>query len=173
MRYRWEAKAGLGLLLCLLGTVALAWAQDRPTVVQAFEAKKTPPKPTGPPKSTHVKAEVDTIPSVGASIFHGRKRLGAAPLRKKFKRDSGPIDIVIKAAGYFPVNTRIFTHTDSKFVIKLTPIEEANTLFGFKEEIPPDGGLPTPDAGITPTPAGPATTTPTAPAPVPAVPTTP
>ena len=156
MQRRRNVKIGLSLCLAISGSMALALAQDKPAIVKDFESKGGQPiKVKAAPKSSHVIAEVQTTPSVQASIFHGKKRLGKAPLRKKFKRDSGPVDIVIRADGFFPVNTRIFTHTDSKFVIKLTPLEEANTLFGYKEEIPPDAGvgeidgsLPTPDAGV-------------------------
>ena len=156
-------------------------AKDKPGIVKGFEAKNAKPakqaKPAGKakaveaPLSKFVKLELKTSPRVKASVKYGRKRLGYTPLKTKLKRNSGPVDIVIKAPGYITLNTRIFTNADTKLTVKLTKEEDANTLYGYKEKIPPDAGLMPPDAGVAPTvtpsqgtvPTPPSTTTPAAP----------
>jgi hypothetical protein len=151
-----KALAAVGCLACFFALASSLYAQDKPGVVQAFEAKKEKTSPPAtPPVSKYVTTEISTVPAVGATIHFGRKKLGSAPLKTRFKRNSGPVDIVIRAPGYFRVNTRIFTHTDSSFAVKLTPLTEANTLFGYKEEIPPDAGVIPADAGVSPAPASP------------------
>jgi hypothetical protein len=81
-------------------------------------------------------------------------------------RDSGPLDLVVRAAGFLPVHTRAYTFSDSRVAVKLTPVEEKNTLFGFRAEVPPvaaanpDGGAPPPAPAPPPNPAP-------APAPIP------
>ena len=136
-------------------------AQDKPGIVKSFESgrKKATKKPAKKAAkkaalSEHVKLELKTTPKVRASVRYGRKRLGYTPLKTKLKRDSGPVDIVIKAEGYITLNTRIFTNADTKLTVKLTKEEDANTLYGYKEKIPPDAGVLPPDAGVAPVPSG-------------------
>ena len=65
-------------------------------------------------------------------------------------RDSGPLDVVVRAEGCIPVQTRAYTFEDSKVAVKVTPNDQKNTLLGYREEIPADGGMPAgnPDAGV-------------------------
>ena len=88
-------------------------------------------------------------------MFWGKKKLGAiaphAPLIVQRPRDSGPLDVVVRADGCVPVQTRAYTFEDSKVAVKVTPNDEKNTLLGYREEIPAgDGGMPTstPDGGV-------------------------
>ena len=78
-------------------------------------------------------------------VFWWKKRLGIiaphAPLIVTRPRDSGPLDVVVKSDGYVTVQTRAYTFADSKISVKLTKLEEKNTLLGYREELPPDGGL--------------------------------
>ena len=161
--------------LCMLTTTLTA--QEKPGVVKTFEAKKdskavpatkvVKEKPKKAPPSKFVKLELRTKPSVRASVRYGRKRLGFTPLKTKLKRNSGPVDIVIRAEGFITTNTRIFTNADTKLTVILTREEDANTLYGYKEKIPPDAGITGPDAGVTPaTTATPATPTPSKTVPV-------
>ena len=64
-------------------------------------------------------------------------------------RDSGPMDVVFKSQGYVTVHSRVYTFTNSTLAVKLTPLDKKNTIYGFKEEAPPesDGGVPGPDGG--------------------------
>ncbi len=93
-----------------------------------------------------------TVPPRRARVKWGRKLLGiirgSRPLVVVRPRDSGPMDVVILANGYLPVHTRAYTFTNSRVAVRLTPPEEENTLFGYKQEPPPavDGGVLSPDA---------------------------
>jgi len=121
----------------------------------------------GAPKldaSTTVRIVFQTIPPEKAVVMWGPRPLGKiggkrTPLIIFRPRDSGPLDVVIRADGYLPVHTRAYTFTDSKLDVKLTLAGEKHTLFGYREELPdagaPDGGAtppvmtgpPSPDAG--------------------------
>jgi hypothetical protein len=87
-------------------------------------------------------------------VFWGKKKLGPIaphqPLVIQRPRDSGPLDLVVRADGCLPVQTRAYTFADNKLAVKVTPLEEKKTLLGYREELPPDGGAPpsqSPDAG--------------------------
>ena len=107
-----------------------------------------------PPPSPNVKIVFTINPSTKkAMVFWGKKRLGIiaphAPLTVQRPRDSGPLDVVVKSDGYLTVQTRAYTFGDSKVAVKLTPVDQKNTLLGYREELPPDGGAPAnPDGGI-------------------------
>ena len=65
----------------------------------------------------------------------GKKKLGLigphAPLIVQRPRDSGPLDVVVRADGCVPVQTRAYTFEDSKVAVKLTPNDQKNTLLGY------------------------------------------
>src|SRR5205814_2561913 len=121
-----------------------------------------PPGPAGAdggapavPSAT-VKIMFQTVPPEKAVVMWGKKPLGyikgpKRPLTIERPRDSGPIDVVVRSDGYIPVHTRAYTFSDAKVFVKLTPIEEKKTLFGYREELPdagpPDGGPPPPMMG--------------------------
>jgi hypothetical protein len=132
-------------------------------------ANQAPPPAAAPdggvaPLSDKVKVVIQTIPPEKATVFWGKKSIGLIrgknkPLILERPRDSGPMDVVIRAQGFVPVHTRAYTFSDFKLYVKLTPLEEKKTLFGYKEALPdagaPEagaavvGGLP-PDAGAPP-----------------------
>ena len=63
-----------------------------------------------------------------------------------------PLDnVTVRAAGYLPVNTRAYTFSDTKVIVKVTPVALKHTLFGYREEVPVP--LP-PDAGVADSGAG-------------------
>lgn len=129
-----------------------AGAPPLPIDVAAPPADKTP--------SPNVRIIITVQPNTKkATVFWGKKKLGViaqhAPLIVQRPRDSGPLDLVVKSDGCLPVQTRAYTFGDSKFAVKLTPVEEKNTLLGYREELPPpdagaappgevDGGVPSP-----------------------------
>ena len=105
-----------------------------------------------------------------AHVYYGKEKLGRTPFEYEFKKDSGPVDIVYKSAGYLNVNTRVYTFSDSKLIVKMTKDEDQSSIYGYREEIPPDAGVPAPPTTptslpgvLTPTP----TTAPPTPTPVP------
>jgi hypothetical protein len=96
-------------------------------------------------------------PAVQATVTWGKKRLGIIkpgyPLYVTRPRDSGPLDVLVKADGYLPVQTRAYTFNDSKMLVKLTKPEASNTLLGYR--VPIEAGMPenldAVDAGAPPT----------------------
>jgi hypothetical protein len=102
-----------------------------------------------PELSSKVKVVFQTIPPEKATVMWGKKSIGLIrgknkPLIIERPRDSGPMDVVIRAQGYIPVHSRAYTFTDTKLYVKITKVEEKKTLFGYREELP-DGGA---EAGV-------------------------
>ena len=91
-----------------------------------------------------------------ATVSWGKKKLGVIaqhqPLIIQRPRDSGPLDLIVRSDGCVTVQTRAYTFADNKVAVKLTPLDQKNTLLGFREELPPDGGVATaaanPDGGV-------------------------
>jgi hypothetical protein len=105
--------------------------------------------------SKNVRIVFTVLPSSKkATVSWGKKKLGViaphAPLIVQRPRDSGPLDVVVRAEGCVPVQTRAYTFEDSKVAVKVTPNDQKNTLLGYREEMPnADGGAPAsnPDGG--------------------------
>jgi hypothetical protein len=103
-----------------------------------------------PPAPATVKITIVTVPQAKKVFVNwGKKRLGVIaprqPLIVQRPRDSGPLDLIVTSEGYIPVQTRAFTFADSKLSVKLTPVDQKNTLLGYREEVPaaaPDAGAP-------------------------------
>ncbi|HEY3353805.1 MAG TPA: hypothetical protein VGQ83_11195, partial [Polyangia bacterium] len=77
-------------------------------------------------------------------VSWGRQQLGPTPLTLMRPRDSGPMDLVLHAAGCFPMHVRAFTYKDDTIVVRPTRVEDRKNLFGARAELPPegDGGVP-------------------------------
>jgi len=171
MRKRGRAKKGarrtpwgrwltpLGTVILLTGSVAVLSAAKAPQPAEAPErpdAGKANPD-AGDAKADTVRILLQTVPPRRASVRWGRKSLGVIPGSRPMvlvrPRDSGPLDLVIRASGYLPVHTRAYTFSDSRVAVRLTKPEEKSKLFGYRQEPPPaiDGGVP----AETPAPATP------------------
>ncbi|HEY6881254.1 MAG TPA: hypothetical protein VI299_24680 [Polyangiales bacterium] len=102
-----------------------------------------PPVQVEPVKTTAT-VTFTVSPNVMATVTWGKKRLGiikpGAPLYVVRPRDSGPLDVIVKADGYLPVQTRAYTFNDQKMLVKLTKPEESNTLLGYR--VPIEAGIP-------------------------------
>jgi len=141
------------LLSLLFGTAALSAAED---------------KKKGEGKTDKVQVIIQTVPPKKAMVYWGKKNLGLIPTPKPLiverPRDSGPMDLVIRATGYLPVHTRATTFSDMRLAVKLTPVTDKHTLFGYRSEpapANPDGGAPAPAPAPSPQPApGPLAPTP-------------
>ncbi|HET6340005.1 MAG TPA: hypothetical protein VFG30_42645 [Polyangiales bacterium] len=148
---------GVGVLLALLGWFLHASAlppATPPTTQAPPAAAGTPPEgtataaappatpPPEPPKTT-AQITFTTNPSTNATVSWGKTRLGVitpkAPLVIVRPRDSGPLDVVVKAMGYLPVQTRAHTFADTRIVVRLTKPDATQTLVGYKAPI--DGGI--------------------------------
>jgi hypothetical protein len=101
----------------------------------------------GVPSST-VKIVFRTFPGRRGVVMWGGKRLGFVdrdtPLVVERPRDSGPLDVVIRVTDYLPVHTRAYTFTDSNIDVRITPLDKKDTIYGYKEPLPPDAGIPFP-----------------------------
>jgi hypothetical protein len=115
------------------------------------------------PVSPKVKILFQTVPILKnqkVEVRWGKKRLGfidgpRKPFILERMRDSGPIDVTIKAEGYLTVNTRAYTFDDNKVFVKMTPETEKHTLLGYRVQLPDagvDGGVPGGDGGVPPGP---------------------
>jgi hypothetical protein len=148
---------GVGVLLALLGwflhASALPPATPPPTATPpaaapsapATEAAATPPAtPPEPPKTT-ARITFTTIPLTNATVSWGKMRLGVitpkASLVIERPRDSGPLDVVVRAPGYLPVTTRAHTFADTRIVVKLTKPDQTQALVGYKAPIDAGVGL--------------------------------
>jgi hypothetical protein len=143
----------------------VAAAQTAPTPPGVPGVPPDPPAvapPAAPQRPETVRIVFTTYPMKKAFVFWGKRRLGMiaprAPLVVERPRDSGPLDVVVRAEGYIPVQTRAYTFGDGKVAVKLTPLDQKKTLLGYREEVMtgPDGGVPPaplampggPDAGV-------------------------
>ncbi|HEX9105259.1 MAG TPA: hypothetical protein VF997_23775 [Polyangia bacterium] len=122
--------------------------QVAPTTQPAIGA---PPKPLPPKIKIIVRAKG---PDKGDKVFvfWGRKKLGETPVTLERPRDSGPVDLVVRSEGFFPVHTRAYTFRNEVVYVKLTKLDDRMTLFGAKRDAnePPPGGAP--DGGTPPPP---------------------
>jgi hypothetical protein len=113
-------------------------------------ASGPPPKPL-PPKIKIIVRVMKGGPDKPL-VFWGKKKLGETPLTLERPRDSGPVDLVVRGEGYFPVHTRAYTFRNDVLYVKMTKLDDRLTLFGAKREAnePPPGGVP--DGGTPPPP---------------------
>ena len=129
------------------GAAAPAAAPPSGTAVAAAGAPAAPV--SDPTKATII---FQTVPPANAIVFWGGTRLGRIkpqrPLVVVRPRDSGPLDVVIRAPGFLPVQTRAHTFGDTRLAVKLTRVEEKSTLFGYRAPLD-DAGVPlVPDGGV-------------------------
>jgi hypothetical protein len=111
-------------------------------------AQGPPPKPL-PPK---IKIIVHSRgPDKGtAFVFWGKKKLGETPVTLERPRDSGPVDLVVRSEGWFPVHTRAYTFRNDVIYVKMTKLDDRKTIYGAKQDAEPPPGS-TPDGGVPPT----------------------
>jgi len=105
-----------------------------------------------PTTSPNVKIVFRVLPStITATIKWGNKKLGIikpkTSLTVERPRDSGPLDLVLSSQGYIPVHTRAYTFTNSVVLVKMTPLDKKNTIYGYREEIPPETDAGAPGSG--------------------------
>jgi len=104
----------------------------------AAEGEAKEANPTAPT----VRLIFRVVPPNIATVTWGNKRLGIikpkAPLIIERPRDSGPMDVVFKSQGYVTVHTRVYTFTNNTLAVKLTPLDKKNTIYGYREELPPE-----------------------------------
>ncbi|MCU1277845.1 MAG: hypothetical protein JWM53_1391 [bacterium] len=136
---------------------------EQPTTMQTPSGVQVGPttNPLGPPAKPlppKIKIIVRAKGPDKATVFWGKKKLGDTPVTLERPRDSGPVDLVVRGEGFFPVHTRAYTFRNDVIYVKMTKLDDRMTLFGAKRDAtePPPGGVP--DGGVPPpqSPAAPA-----------------
>ncbi|MDB4965586.1 MAG: hypothetical protein JWN44_1275 [Myxococcales bacterium] len=107
------------------------------TVMTPTGQTVAPPKPL----PTKIKIIVRSNPPK-ATVFWGKKNLGITPVTLERPRDSGPVDLIVRNDGYFPIHTRAYTFRNDGFTVKMTKLEDRMTLFGAKQPVEPLPGTP-------------------------------
>lgn len=86
---------------------------------EPLEAEPAEPNP----QSGTVKLRLLVTP-VPADVIWGGKKLGTTPARGPFEierpRGSGPLDLLVHAAGYVPFHTRLYSDRDETVPVHLT-----------------------------------------------------
>jgi hypothetical protein len=153
VRYRGVAAVGAPAIAVLIAATVATSAPLR-----------IPAKYTGP----IVRISIRTADKVRADVYWGKKLLGTTPLILERPRDSGPMDLVLRAKGYLTLRTRAYTFTTDYLAVRMTPAAERQSVLGYRAPLPdagvPDAGVPDAGAAV-PVPAAPPS--PTAPPPPP------
>jgi hypothetical protein len=112
-------------------------SSQRPDAVADLLLAGGPVRPEPPerdPAAARVRLKLTVVP-VEAEVHWGRKKLGIAgrkPLEVERLRNSGPLDVVIRAGGYLPYHTRLFTDRDDALTVRLVRPADARSLLGWK-----------------------------------------
>lgn len=96
------------------------------------------------PRSETVKIKLVVVPAVDAVVWWGGKKLGVAgkaTLEIERPRASGPMDVTVRAQGFLPYHTRLFTDRDDRLSVRLVRPEEAVGMLGYR---PATGPKPEP-----------------------------
>ncbi len=89
------------------------------------------------PHSEMVNLKIVVTPVVKGTVFWGLKNLGPIgpkPVEVDRIRNSGPMDIVVKAEGYMPFHTRLYTDRDDKVAVHLLRPSEAPAMPGYRRD---------------------------------------
>src|SRR5207249_6575920 len=90
-----------------------------------------------------VRVVVKSVPPK-ALVSCGKKKLGPTPVIVERPRGSGPMDLIVKSVGYFPVHTRAYTFKNDVLYVKLTKLADRMTIFGARAELPSPSPSPSP-----------------------------
>jgi hypothetical protein len=99
-------------------------------------------EPEANPFSETVTLRLSVTPQVKALVMWGGKQVarlapGSMDAEIVRPRGSGPVDLEIKAEGYMPYHTRLYSDRNDKVSARLYRPEEAVGLFGFKHSTNP------------------------------------
>jgi hypothetical protein len=94
------------------------------------------------PRSESVKVKLVVTPAARGTVHWGRKKLadlqpGQMSLEAQRPRDSGPLDLVIRADGFLPHHVRVFTDRDDKLSVHLVRPDQASGLLGYRRPATP------------------------------------
>jgi hypothetical protein len=154
-------RIAIGTAIVLLGLSVCLWRLSSASATPPAPAPSTTAQPapataataapsTTPPATTQI--VFTTVPPANATVTWGKTVLGRiTPQRALYvtrPRDSGPLDVTVRAVGYLPVHTRAHTFADTRISVKLTRPEDKQTLFGYRAPI--DAGLPEEEEAVPP-----------------------
>jgi hypothetical protein len=93
------------------------------------------------PRSATVAIKLFVTPEATGTVVWGRKKLadlrpGQMSLQIERPRDSGPLDVLVRAAGFLPHHVRLFTDRDERLSVRLYRPDDARALLGYRR--PPD-----------------------------------
>lgn len=115
---------------------------ERGETVPSSSASVAPAAVSSTPVSPNVRVTVRIFPAVQATVTMGKTRLGTINPRGSLvlerRRDSGPLDLVIRAAGYVTVHTRAYTFEDNTIEVRLTRLDKKDTIYGYRQPLPPE-----------------------------------
>jgi hypothetical protein len=94
-------------------------------------------EPDTDPRSETVKLKLIITPQAKGTVHWGRKKLadlqpGKMTVEADRPRNTGPLDLVIRADGFLPYHVRLFTDHDDKLSVHLVRTEQASGVFGFR-----------------------------------------
>jgi len=94
------------------------------------------------PRSEMVKVKVIVTPAARGTVHWGRKKLadlqpGRMTMETQRPRNSGPLDLVIRADGFLPHHVRVFTDRDDKLSVQLVRPEQASAMLGYRRSPDP------------------------------------
>jgi type IV secretory pathway VirB10-like protein len=117
--------------------------QAAPPTAAPADAPVVPPKPPQDPLRARI--TFSTIPPTNAKVVWGKTTLGTITSKQALTvirpRDTGPMDVMVYAPGFLPVQTRAHTFEDGQIIVKLTTPENQSTLWGYRAPL---------DAGVAP-----------------------
>jgi hypothetical protein len=111
-----------------------SWQRPDAAADTPLAARVSPEPPERDPDAPKVRLTLTVLP-VEAEVHWGRKKLGLAgrkPLQLERARNSGPVDVVIRANGFLPYHTRLFTDRDDTLTVRLVRPADARSLLGWK-----------------------------------------
>jgi hypothetical protein len=93
------------------------------------------------PRSEKVTVKLIITPVANGTVHWGRKKLadlkpGQMKVEAERPRDSGPLDLLIRADGFLPHHVRVFTDRDDKLSVHLVRAEQASGLLGYRRPAP-------------------------------------
>ncbi len=94
------------------------------------------------PRSQTVKVKLVVTPQARGVVMWGRKKLGdlgpgKMTLELERPRNSGPLDVLIRAEGFVPHQVRLFTDRDDRLNVRLYRPTEASGLLGYRRSAAP------------------------------------
>jgi len=108
-----------------------------PTPTQPPLPRKAPPtKPAVTHGANEIVVRLMVEPPGIAHVYWGVKDVGIAPVELVRPRDSGPMDLIVRAPGYLNFHTRAYTDRDDKIAIRLVLQAEAPRPAGLQATEP-------------------------------------